>query len=93
MAMTAEQAQSFQGYSATNASLVRQGLDCGCEPYIDVFTFKRWRAQGYHVNRGEQSIRLPVIIQQEVKDQETGEIRPRKIMSNVPVFCCHQVSQ
>jgi hypothetical protein len=35
---------------------------CACEPYADVFTFGRWRAQGRTVRRGEHGIRLTVYI-------------------------------
>ena len=35
--------------------------ECGCEPYADVFTFNRWKAQGYFVRRGEHGVRLPIV--------------------------------
>ncbi len=57
--LTPTQAQSFNRYSATNASTVQSRLSCGCEPYKDVFTYNRWQALGYQVQRGEQSITIP----------------------------------
>jgi len=91
--MTPEQARSFDRYSAANAILVKICLECGCEPYRDVFTFKRWKAQGYHVNKGERSIRLPVIMAKEIEDTDTGESKTIRIKGNAPVFCRHQVTQ
>ena len=44
--MTAAEAVTFERYSPTNAAIVSASLPCGCEPYQDVFTFRRWIAQG-----------------------------------------------
>src|SRR5438034_428572 len=47
--LTPEDARSFDGYSVANAIAVKTALaerGCACEPYEDVFTFNRWRAQG-----------------------------------------------
>ena len=90
--MTPTQARSFERYSKANAILVKTCLECGCEPYVDVFTFRRWAAQGFHVNKGERSIRLPVIMAKEIEDKDTGDAKTIRIMGNAPVFCRHQVS-
>ena len=59
---TPESAQSFHRYSPINAATVKMRLACGCEPYKDVFTYNRWLALGYQVQRGERSIKIPVIV-------------------------------
>lgn len=74
--MTAETATTFSGYSVANAIAVRAGLadrGCSCEPYADVFTFNRWRAQGRTVLKGEHGIKIPVIVRGQTTDKETGE--------------------
>src|SRR6266850_1687850 len=50
---TPETAREFDRYSIANAVTVKQSLPCGCEPYVDVFTYRRWRAQGFQVQRRE----------------------------------------
>lgn len=63
--MTPDEARSFEGYSVANAIAVKTALSdrgCSCEPYADVFTFNRWRAQGRSVRRGEHGIRLTVYV-------------------------------
>jgi hypothetical protein len=50
---TPETARQFDRFSVANAVTVKQALPCGCEPYVDVFTCKRWKAQGFQVQRGE----------------------------------------
>lgn len=60
--MTAETARTFNGYSVANAVTVTAALrdrGCSCEPYADVFTFNRWRAQGRTVRKGEQRTPSP----------------------------------
>ena len=65
---TPESAQSFHRYSPINAATVKMRLACGCEPYKDVFTYNRWLALGYQVQRGERSIKIPVIVERENED-------------------------
>jgi len=63
--LTPDDARSFDGYSVANAVAVRQALGergCSCEPYEDVFTFNRWRAQGRIVRRGQHGIALRVYV-------------------------------
>ena len=51
---TPETARHFDRYSIANAVTVKQALPCGCEPYVDVFTYRRWKAQGFQVQRGAE---------------------------------------
>ena len=91
-AMTPQQATSFDHYSVANASYVKASLSCGCEPYQDIFTYNRWKALGYQVQRGEKAIKIPVIKSIEVENKETGESELRKLLGSGAVFCRHQVA-
>ena len=88
---TPETARHFDRYSVANAVKVKESLPCGCEPYQDVFTYRRWRAQGYQVQRGEKAIRLPLIYARTERDPDTGEERTERRMGRSAVFCRHQV--
>jgi hypothetical protein len=44
-----------------------------CEPYVNVLTFQQWKARGYHVKKGEQSIRIPIMKEIEQGDGEKKE--------------------
>ena len=85
--MTANEARSFNRYSAANAATVRVSLACGCQPYQDVFTFRRWIALGQVVRKGEKAIKIPTVIETE----EDGETR--KVFKTSAVFCRHQVKE
>lgn len=60
--MTASEARHFEKISEASATQVMAAFDCGCEPYSDVFTFRRWKAQGFHVRKGEKSFRLATYV-------------------------------
>ena len=90
--MTASEARSFDRYSVGNAASVMTALSCGCQPYQDVFTYNRWRAQGFQVQRGQKAIKLPVIITREVEGQDSEEARYIKLLRTTAVFCRHQVA-
>ena len=89
--LTRETARQFNRYSVANAVTVKQALPCGCEPYVDVFTYRRWKAQGMQVQRGEKAIRLPLIYQRTEQDPETGEETTERRMGRSAVFCRCQV--
>ncbi len=94
--MTAGDARHFDRTSISNAARVMAERGCGCEPYIDVFTYKRWRAQGFQVQRGERAIKLPLVLH--IPDEEGDELgngrarrRGRKRLGSSSVFCRCQV--
>ena len=89
--MTRAEATSFGRYSVANASAVETALPCGCKAYTDVFTYRRWQAQGYQVRRGEHGVHIPVIIR--VTDEEEGEEASYKLRRASSVFCRHQVER
>lgn len=96
--MTAEQAVRFDTFSPTNALIVASSLTCGCSPYQDVFTYRRWAAQNCQVQKGEHGIKITTWIiargkdadrepNAEPADQENGYKFPR----TTTVFCRCQV--
>jgi len=87
--LTAEGARSFHRFSPGNAMIVAAARPCGCKPYEDVFTFRRWLAQGFVVQRGQKAIKLPVIVDEE--REEDGEIKPSRRFVTGAVFCRCQV--
>ena len=88
---TPESARHFDRYSIANAVAVKQSLPCGCEPYRDVFTYLRWKAQGFQVQRGQKAIKLPLIYGRTESDPETGEARTVRRVGRSAVFCRCQV--
>ena len=90
---TPEMARHFDRFSVANAVTLKEALPCGCEPYRDVFTYRRWKAQGFQVQRGERAIRLPLVYSREATDPETGEMRSERRLGRSAVFCRHQVKQ
>ncbi len=101
--MTAEQAKTFEhGLSKKNYLIVKMLLtlkssSCECEPYEDVFTFKRWVAQGFYVVRGSKSIKAPLIKtgSKDVTDDTTGKIEKAywRVLSVSYLFCRCQVQK
>ena len=90
--MSESEARSFESFSVKNAAIVNGALECGCKPYEDVFTYNRWRAQGWQVKKGEHGIKLGVMktIERENEAHETERFRVR---GHAAVFCRHQVKQ
>lgn len=89
--MSADEARTFDRYSPANAARVASALTCGCVPYVDVFTYARWTAQGRQVRKGETAVKLATYAPVTKTDEATGE---RRIVGRRPwrsaVFCRHQ---
>jgi len=90
-AMTATEARSFNSYSPANAGMIGRLLQCGCQPYENVFTYRRWKAQGYQVQKGEKAIKIPVIKTIPPKEDADPEAKPRSFKGSSAVFCRCQV--
>ena len=96
--LTPQQAKSFEhGESAQHALIlaeVAQGRGCSCQAYVDWFTYNRWLAQGFQVQKGEKGTRLTVFVPIEKIDEATGQ---KKIAGTRPrsttVFCRCQVKE
>ena len=90
--MTAVEARHFDRFSMTNAAIVAEAFPCGCEAYRDVFTYRRWQAQGFQVETGQKSTRIETWIPVKKTDEVTGEKRVvGKRPRTASVFCRHQV--
>lgn len=86
--MTPEEAKRFTRTSINSYAQVVEQLGCECEPYQDVFTFNRWKAQGFYVRKGEKAKKLVTWVPVTPKDEnEESYLVPRTLA----VFCRHQV--
>lgn len=102
-AMTSDQARTFPAGERISSILrVSQALaernrpGCRCEPYADVFTFRRWQAQGRAVAKGEHGIALPVVIERTtVGRDELGDETERTshLLKRSYVFCRCQTTE
>ena len=91
--MTSDDARRFErGPSIENMKRVYAALACGCEPYVDVFTYQRWQAQGMQVQRGQRSVRIPLMVRGERVDETTGERVAYRMRRTSAVFCRCQVA-
>lgn len=91
--MTADDARQFDHFSVHNA--VQAEMACAegsCHAYTDIFTFRRWRAQGFIVRKGEKGTTVttwvPVPTQNDT-DETTVRRRPKRAV----LFCRHQVER
>ena len=89
--MSSADARTFSRFSVMNAAIVKRALPCGCEPYADVFTYRRWLAQGYQVQKGQHAIKLALVKSIVHKDEDTGEESTRRLLGSSAVFCRCQV--
>jgi hypothetical protein len=80
----------FDRFSVQNAATVEDALECGCEPYKSVYTYERWRAQGFQVQRGQHGVHLPTMTETKVEDED-GNVKTRRRFTTAAVFCRHQV--
>ena len=91
--MTKDQATSFDSVSMNNAITVASQLTCDCQPYLDVFTYNRWIAQGYRVMKGQHGIHITTFVPIK-KTEQDGNV---KVIGRVPktsvVFCRCQVEK
>jgi antirestriction protein ArdC len=94
-AMTAEVATTFSTFSSAHALILAhaaQERGCECQAYRDWFTYKRWRAQGYQVQRGEHGVKLTVYVEREAETDD-GKTRTYSAPWRSTVFCRCQVKE
>jgi hypothetical protein len=89
--LTREAATTFARESTSNAVLLKSILSCACNPYQDVFTFNRWKAQSMCVNKGAHGIHLPLVKVIEETDASGNKTQTRKVLGQSVVFCRCQV--
>ncbi len=90
--MTADDARQFEHFSVHNA--VQAEMACAegtCRAYADIFTFRRWRAQGFIVRKGEKGTTVTTWVPVPTKndDETTTRRRPKRAV----LFCRHQVER
>lgn len=89
----ADTARQFPTVSPNNAATVAHGLKCTCRPYEDVFTLRRWNAQGYRVKKGSKAVaRVPVVYADSVEDPN-GYRYTVKRRTTSALFCRCQVEK
>lgn len=91
-----ENAKTFEyGISARNYESVKEQLDCGCEPYQDVFTLKRWNAQGFKVIKGSKSIKATRVVKRDIEVTENGQTKTlqKSYPKSSYLFCRCQVEE
>ena len=94
--MTKEQAQTFDRHSTTNAAVLlntASAKGCNCQPYQDWFTYNRWLAQGYQVQKGEHGIRLTTWLTTTKKNEDGEEVVTGTRPKGYTVFCRCQVKK
>jgi len=87
--MTAQEATQFDGYSMANAMIVSAAAakrGCQCRPYEDWYTYKRWQAQGYQVQRGERGVRLSTFVTMTKTDEDLDDSTESPAQSNSAEF-------
>jgi len=92
--MTAEEATTFTRHSIANAMLLIKAAEsrgCGCKPYRDWYTYRRWLAQGYQVRKGEHGVRIGIIVTTE--QEEDGNKVTKSRPWGTTVFCRCQVDE
>lgn len=89
--MTADDARQFPHFSVHNA--VQAEMSCpaqSCRAYADIFTFRRWRALGFVVRKGEKGTTITTWIP--IKRDDNTEARTtRRRPKRAVLFCRHQV--
>lgn len=84
------------GQSLINTADVLSQIDgaCECQPYQDVFTYHGWKAQGYHVRKGESShIKVCVFQTSEIKDDNGKVVKTKSWPKQSCLFCRCQVEK
>lgn len=90
--MTPEQARSFEhGRSTTNAMILSLTLSCNCVPYEDIFTYRRWQALGYQVQKGEKGHSITTYRTAKKGKDENGDPIIHRFPRTSYVFCRCQV--
>ena len=85
--MTEEEARSFDYKSDRNAELIKAwttARGCGCDPYKDVFSLKRWNAQGHVVNSKHTGLRIRVISTSKAVDRPEADPRMDDYIQALP---------
>ncbi len=90
--LSAEEARRFHHFSVHNAVAAEAACPTlECRAYSDIFTFRRWLAQGYAVKKEEQGTRVTTWIAVPERDDDEGRVARRTRPKTAVLFCRHQV--
>lgn len=91
--MDEHEARNFGHFSVHNAVQAQMACPAStCEAYRDIFTFRRWRAQGFVVRKGETGTTVTTWIP-DVKADDNGDKQIRRRPKRAVLFCRHQVER
>lgn len=91
-ALKPEDARRFRHFSIHNAVAAELACSEGsCRAYKDIFTFARWRAQGFSVQKGAKGTRIPALVPINSTDEQGNEMVVGNRRKTAVVFCRHQV--
>lgn len=85
-------ARAREGHSDSNIPLIVAGFvakgipESEIKPRENVLTYAAWQALDRQVRRGEHGVKIPVVIEREETDPETGEKKKLKFTRTVTVF-------
>jgi hypothetical protein len=91
--MSATEALDFHHFSVHNA--VQAQLACpeaSCEAYRDIFTYRRWRAQSYQVQKGQRGTAVITWLTT-TRSEENGDPITVRHAKRTVLFCRHQVAE
>lgn len=90
--LSPEEARHFDRFSVHNAVAAEAACPTlECRAYSDIFTFRRWLAQGYVVKKGEQGTKVTTWIPVSTPDDDDGQVARRTGPKTAVLFCRHQV--
>ena len=91
--MNETEARTFQNRSSENTvilTMIAEERGCQCVPYEDFFTYKRWQAQGFQVQKGQKGTSLTVY-KPRFKEEDGKQIQKGMSRWTAYVFCRCQV--
>ena len=89
-----EDARRFNHFSIHNAVQAQLACPTGeCEAYKTIFTFRRWKQQGFLVLKGEKGTRITTWIPTTKTDDNGTKTITGKRPKVAIVFCRHQVDR
>ena len=90
----ADDARRFNHFSIHNAVQAQLACPTGeCEAFKSIFTFRRWKQQGWVVRKGEKGTRITTWIPTTKTDENGTKTVTGKKPRAAIVFCRHQVER
>ena len=88
-----ETEQSTRNRQAVIAAVAKQFPDFAsqCQPYVNVLTFRQWKARGFRVKSGEHGIRIPIYRQ--IEKDVAGQKVKERVRRTAVLFALPQVEK